>query len=64
MSLLGSLFGSDPAKKKKEKEDYERGFDDGLWMRRPSREDRKNKEYMKGHFDGFDEGLEEDEDFL
>ena len=62
MSLLGSLFGLDSDKKKKAK-DYERGFDDGLWMRTPSREDRKNKDYMNGHFDGFDEGMEEDEDF-
>ena len=64
MSLFGALFGSDPDEKRKAKKDYERGFDDGLWMRRPSREDRKNKEYMKGHFDGFDEGWEEDNDFL
>lgn len=64
MSLLGALFGMDSDEKRKARKDYERGFDDGLWMRRPSREDRNNRDYMRGHFDGYDEGMEEDDDFL
>ena len=49
---------------KHKKNSYERGFSDGLWMKSPSRHDRKNRDYMRGHFDGFDEGWEEDNDFL